>query len=160
VKTDLPRYKLDTFDLAILNELQRDNTTSQRLIGERVHLSSAAVQRRITRLTNAGVIQGNVAIVSPAAVGRPITVILELELASHQPECLEAAKTRFRAHPAIQQCYLVSGEIDFVAILTVAPMGDYVLFCTEVLDDGVIVKRYRFFVAMDRVKVGLGVGPP
>lgn len=47
---------LDSFDLAILNILQRDNTTPQRVIGEAVNLSAPAVQRRIRRMEEAGVI--------------------------------------------------------------------------------------------------------
>ena len=71
---------LDSFDLAILAILQRDNTTPQRLIGEAVNLSAPAVQRRIRRMEETGVIHANVAVVDPAKVGQPITLFVEVEV--------------------------------------------------------------------------------
>jgi hypothetical protein len=73
---------LDSFDLAILNILQRDNMTPQRVIGEAVSLSAPAVQRRIRRMEEAGVIQANVAVVDPTQVGQAITIFVEVEVIS------------------------------------------------------------------------------
>jgi DNA-binding Lrp family transcriptional regulator len=56
---------LDSFDLAILNILQRDNAVPQRVIGEAVPLSAPAVQRRIRRMEEAGIIRANVAVIDP-----------------------------------------------------------------------------------------------
>ncbi|WP_205896875.1 Lrp/AsnC family transcriptional regulator, partial [Escherichia coli] len=61
--------ELDAFDIAILNAVQRCYTTPLRVIGEEVNLSTAAVQRRIKRMEEAGVIVGNVAVVDPERVG-------------------------------------------------------------------------------------------
>ena len=96
---------LDSFDLAILAILQRDNTTPQRLIGEAVNLSAPAVQRRIKRMEQTGVIAGNVAVVEPAAVGQPITIFVEVELESERSDLIDAAKRKFSAAPEVQQCY-------------------------------------------------------
>ena len=60
---------LDSYDRAILAILQEDNRTPQRAIGERVNLSAPAVQRRIRRMEQDGVIQANVALLDPAAFG-------------------------------------------------------------------------------------------
>lgn len=60
---------LDDFDLKILAILQKDNLTPQRTIGEAVNLSAPAVQRRIKRMTDMGVIKANVAVVDPDALG-------------------------------------------------------------------------------------------
>jgi len=68
---------LDEFDLAILEILQADSTVPQREIGERINLSAPAVQRRIKRMQATGVIQANIAVVDPAAVGLPITIVVE-----------------------------------------------------------------------------------
>ncbi|RYE30548.1 MAG: AsnC family transcriptional regulator, partial [Hyphomicrobiales bacterium] len=54
-------HQLDAFDRAILAILQQDNTTPQRVVGERVNLSAPAVQRRIRRMEADGVIRANVA---------------------------------------------------------------------------------------------------
>ena len=67
---------LDAFDLKILDRLQANNRTSLGEIGKAVNLSAAAVQRRVRRMEDAKIIQANVAVVDPRAVGRPITLIV------------------------------------------------------------------------------------
>jgi Lrp/AsnC family transcriptional regulator, leucine-responsive regulatory protein len=148
---------LDAFDLAILNVLQRDNSTPQRIIGEAVNLSAPAVQRRIRRMEETGVIQANVAIVDPAQVGQPITILVEVEVISETAALIDAAKREFAAVPEVQQCYYVTGEADFVLIIVVPTMGAYEALTRRLFFGNNNVKRFRTFVAMDRVKVGLAV---
>ena len=151
---------LDSFDLAILNILQRDNTTPQRVIGETVRLSAPAVQRRIRRMEEAGVIQANVAVIDPAQVGQPITIFVEVEVISETAELIDAAKREFASVPEVQQCYYVTGEADFVLVIVVPTMGDYEALTRRLFFGNNNVKRFRTFVAMDRVKVGLVVPLP
>jgi Lrp/AsnC family transcriptional regulator, leucine-responsive regulatory protein len=151
---------LDAFDLAILNFLQRDNTTPQRVIGEAVNLSAPAVQRRIRRMEEAGVIEANVAIVNPALVGQSTTVFVQVEVISETAELIDAAKREFASAPEVQQCYYVTGEADFVLVIVVPTMGDYEALTRRLFFGNNNVKRFRTFVAMDRVKVGLSVPLP
>ncbi|MEO5760151.1 MAG: Lrp/AsnC family transcriptional regulator [Mesorhizobium sp.] len=151
---------LDSFDLAILSVLQKDNTTPQRLIGEAVNLSAPAVQRRIKRMEQTGVIAANVAVIEPAAVGQPITIFVEVELESERAELIDAAKRQFSAAPEVQQCYYVTGEADFILIITVADMSEYEALTRRLFFDSNNVRKFRTFVAMDRVKVGLTVPLP
>ncbi|MBX9454663.1 MAG: Lrp/AsnC family transcriptional regulator [Rhizobium sp.] len=148
---------LDDFDRRILAILQKDNTTPQREIGEAVNLSAPAVQRRIKRLTETGVIQANVAILDPDAVGHPITIFVEVEVFSETAEQIESAKREFARTPEIQQCYYVTGETDFILVVTVPTMADYDALTRRLFFGNNNVKRFRSFVAMDRVKVGLGL---
>ncbi len=74
----LPQF--DNLDRRILAILQQDNTTPQRTIGETVNLSAPAVQRRIKRMSDEGVIRANVAIIDPMAVGQSITIFVEVEV--------------------------------------------------------------------------------
>ena len=151
---------LDGFDLAILKILQRDNSTPQRVIGESVNLSAPAVQRRIRRMEEAGVVQANVAVVDPARVGQPITIFVEVELISETAELIDAAKREFAAVPEVQQCYYVTGEADFVLVILVPTMGGYEALTRRLFFGNNNVRRFRTFVAMDRVKVGLTVPLP
>jgi DNA-binding Lrp family transcriptional regulator len=129
----------------------------QRDIGAAANLSASAVNRRIAAMESAGVIRGNVAIVDPAKVGRPITIIVEISVESEQIELLDAVKSRLTACPQVQQVYYVTGEVDFVAILTMRNMEEYVaLSRTLFLAEG-NVKSFRTLVAMERSKVGLSV---
>lgn len=151
---------MDAFDLAILGLLQRDNTTPLRLISEAVHLSAPAVQRRIKRLTEAGIIEANVAVIDPARCGQPITILVEVELISETAEMIDTAKRDFSAVPEVQQCYYVTGEADFVLIILVPTMAAYEALTRRLFFGNHNVKRFRTSVAMDRVKVGLTVPLP
>jgi DNA-binding Lrp family transcriptional regulator len=148
---------LDSFDRAILAILQRDNKTPQRAIGEAVNLSAPAVQRRIKRLEEDGVIRANVAVVDPEALGRPLTLFVEVEVESERTELIDDMKRRFAEAPEIQQGYYVTGEIDFVLVITVATMAEYEALTRRLFFAAGNVKRFRTFIAMDRVKVGLSV---
>lgn len=152
-----PHPELDSFDRAILAILQQDVTTPQRVIGKAVNLSAPAVQRRIRRLEDAGVIRANVAIVDPIRIGRPITIVVEVELESEQIALIDAAKASFVAEAEVQQCYYVTGEIDFILVVTVTSMAEYEALTRRLFFGNANVKRFRSFVAMDRTKVGLTV---
>lgn len=151
---------LDAFDLAILDILQRDNRTPQRVIGEAVHLSAPSVQRRIRRMEEAGVIRANVAVVDPDAVGQAITLVVEIEVITETAALIDAAKRAFAAAPEVQQCYYVTGEADFVLVVAVPSMAAYEAFTRRMFFGNDNVRRFRTLVAMDRVKVGLAVPLP
>jgi DNA-binding Lrp family transcriptional regulator len=148
---------LDDFDRAILAILQRDNSTPQRLIGEAVNLSAPAVQRRIKRMEASGVIVANVAIVDPASVGQPLTIIVEVELESERSDRIDALKRRFLEAEEIQQCFYVTGEADFVLIVQVPSMKHYEDLTRRLFFADANVRRFRTMVAMDRVKAGMTV---
>lgn len=148
---------LDTFDLAILEILQKDNTTPQRAIGEQIGLSTPAIQRRIKRMEEGGVIQNNIAVVDPAKVGQAITLIVEVEMNNERAELIDAAKKSFANAPEIQQCYYVTGEADFVLVLTVETMSEYEALTRRLFHSNDNIKRFRTHVAMDRVKISLAV---
>ena len=155
-KNDAALESLDKFDRAILDLVQRDNTMPLRLMAEQVNLSTAAVQRRIKRMEAGGVITGNVAIVDPTAVGRPITIIVEVMAERTSIEALEEMKAHF-AVPEVQQCYYVTGEVDFVLVLTVASMNEYQALARRLFAENSNVTWFKTIVALDRVKVGLNV---
>jgi DNA-binding Lrp family transcriptional regulator len=149
--------ELDRFDLAILEILQRDNSVPQREIGAAVNLSAAAVQRRIQRMRESGVIVGNVAIIDPAKLGRAITILTEVVVESERIDLIESVRASLVASPEVQQCYYVTGEADFVVIFTVATMNEYEALTRRLFFMNHNVKRFRTLVVMDRAKVGLHV---
>ncbi|WP_129780931.1 Lrp/AsnC family transcriptional regulator [Peristeroidobacter soli] len=148
---------LDEFDLKILGILQRDNLTSQRDIAERVSLSAAAVHRRIQRLHSLGVIARDVAVVAPEKVGRLITLVVEVVVESERLEALSELKRVFAAAPEVQQCYYVTGEPDFILIVTTRDMAEYEALTQRLFFGQSNVKRFRTCVVMDRVKATLDV---
>lgn len=148
---------LDRFDKKILAMLQRDNHTPHRDIGAAVGLSAAAVQRRIKRLELDGVIVANVAILRPAALGHMLTVITEVSVESERADLLDAMKRDFNGTPEIQQCYYVTGEVEFVLVILVADMAGYEALTRRLFFNNPNVKKFRTLVVMDSVKVGAGV---
>lgn len=148
---------LDKIDRAILEILQRDNKTSQRKIAEQVNLSAPAVQRRIKRLEETGVIQANVAVVDPAKVGQPIVLFVQVAMESERIDLYETAKKSFISAPEVQQCYYVTGDADFMLVVSVRAMSDYEALTRRLFFENNNVKHFRTFVAMDRVKVSLSI---
>ena len=148
---------LDLFDRKILALLQQDNRTPQRDISAAVNLSVSAVNRRIAAMEAAGVIRGNVAVVDPPKIGRPLTIVVEVTVESERLDLLDAVKKRLTECPQVQQVYYVTGEADFVLILTVADMDEYVALSRELFFAKGNVKSFRTLVAMERAKVSLAV---
>jgi Lrp/AsnC family transcriptional regulator, leucine-responsive regulatory protein len=147
----------DAFDRKILAILQRDAKTPQREISEAVNLSASAVNRRIAAMEEAGVIMAHVALIDPSKVGRPITVIVEVSVESERLDLLDAVRRRFIACPAVAQVYYVTGEMDFVLILTVVDMSEYEQLTRELFFAEGNVKRFRTLVVMDRAKATMAV---
>jgi DNA-binding Lrp family transcriptional regulator len=90
-----------------------------------VNLSAPAVQRRIKRMEELGVIHANIAVVNPAKIGQSITIFVQVEMESERTDLYESAKRSFTSAPGVQQCYYVTGEADFMLVVTVNNMSDY-----------------------------------
>lgn len=148
---------LDDFDLALLDAIQRDATTSQLELGVRINLSSAAVNRRLKKLAEDGVTRKTVTLVDPVRLGYSLTIIAEVEVESERLDLLDAMKRSFLACPQVQQCYYVAGECDFVLIFLVKNMDQYTDLTRELFFENNNVKRFKTLVSMSNVKVGLEV---
>ncbi|MBK4987182.1 Lrp/AsnC family transcriptional regulator [Pseudomonas sp. S60] len=148
---------LDHFDLALLDAVQQDATTSQMQLGTQVNLSSAAVNRRLKKMTTDGVITATVAQVDPVQLGYVLTVITEVEVENERLDLLDAMKRTFLACPQVQQCYYVTGAYDFVLILLVRNMEQYTQLTRELFFENNNVKRFNTLVSMSNVKTGVRV---
>ena len=124
-----------------------------------MHLSTAAVQRRIRRMEDLGVISANVAVVDPDRVGQVITLLVEVHADRAQTADLDALKASFSG-PEVQQCYYVTGEGDFMLVINVSSMTEYEVLANRLFHNNPGVKWFRTVVVMGRVKVGLAVRLP
>ena len=145
---------LDHFDLALLDAVQRDAGISQLDLGEKVNLSSAAVNRRLKKMAAEGVIQGTVARINADALGYTLTVITEVEVETERLDLLDDMKRTFLACPQVQQCYYVAGECDFVLIMLVQNMEQYTNITRELFFENNNVKKFKTLVSMSNVKTG------
>lgn len=151
---DTSKEWLDRFDFAILKMLQKDNLTPQKEIAEQVNLSTTAVHRRIKRLNALGVIQQNVAIVNPEKVGHTVTLIVEIALNDVHFRMTDEAKKIFLSIPQIQQCYQVTGDADFILIITLQTMAQYTELNRQLFETNPNIKDVKTFVSISQVKTG------
>lgn len=149
--------QVDEFDRRILAALQQNNLTPADRIGAEIGLSPSAVQRRIKRLRDDGIIRADVSVVEPAAVGRAVTLIVEVSLERERADLIEAFKREMRQSPEVQQCYYVTGSADFMLVVTAPDMAAYEDFTRRKFFDNPNIRGFRTSVVMDRVKVGLAV---
>lgn len=143
---------LDSFDRKILRILQRNNLTPQREIAARVGLSPAAVHRRLRQLRANGVIARDVSIVPPERLGRPLTLVVVVTVESDRPEALAQLRRAFAAAPEVQHCYYVTGDADFVLLISVTDMMAYGQLAQHLFERQKNVRSFRTYVAMDRIK--------
>jgi len=148
---------LDSLDIAILDCLQTDARTIAETIGAKVGLSAAAVQRRIKRLREAGVIEREVAVLSPEALGLGMTFVVMVEMERENLAVLDEFRRQVLADDCVQQCYYVTGNADFVLIVSSADMAGFEAFTRRMFFDNPNVRHFTTSVAMDRVKVGLNL---
>lgn len=148
---------LDNYDIKLLQLLQADSKISQRRLSEEVSLSPSAVNRRIAALEAAGVIMATVSIVDPAAVGRPITLLVEVKLESERLDLLDQVKNRFAGCPQVQQVYYVTGDSDFILVINVKDMTEYEQLTRELFFASGNVKSFKTYVSMQRVKASMNV---
>jgi DNA-binding Lrp family transcriptional regulator len=150
---------MDKIDLRILALFQNDTRRIAAAIGEKVGLSAAAVQRRLKSLRASGAIQAEIAQLNPAAVGVRITCIVTICMASSAAphKQLDRFKREICRAPEVQQCYHVTGAVDFVVVVNVRAMEDYAEFARRWFEENRAVARFDTFVVLNRVKVGMGL---
>lgn len=116
---------LDDTDRKILRLLRSDARLTTQEIADRVGLSQTPCWSRIKRMEEAGVISGYVALLDPEKIGRPLSVIIEINLEQHDDEKIEAFSRHLAQMPEITDAYLTTGEYDYVIIAAVADTEDY-----------------------------------
>jgi DNA-binding Lrp family transcriptional regulator len=99
---------------AILRALQSDGRLSNTELAERVHLSESASLRRIRALEAAGLIRGYTALVDQKAAGYALSVFLTITLNSQSQAALSAFEDAAGKVPEIMECYLMTGEADYL----------------------------------------------
>ncbi|HPE62101.1 MAG TPA: Lrp/AsnC family transcriptional regulator [Thiolinea sp.] len=149
--------EIDEFDLKILRVIQKDAHIAQSDLGEKVSLSTAAVNRRLKKLKENGVIKQYTTLLDQEALGFGLTIIANIEVESEQLHELDATRRDFENCPFVQQCYYVTGEWDFVLIFAVKSMDQYNELTRELFFQKPNVKRFKTLVAMSRPKVGVGL---
>ena len=144
--------KLDKLDLRILDELQRDGALSNVELARRVHLSASPCLARVKALEAAGVIDRYVAIANAAALGLGLTVFISISLRSQNKEALAEFERRIVEHDEVMECYLMTGDSDYLIRVAVADMGALEKFILEQLTPIAGIDKIRSSFALKQVR--------
>jgi Lrp/AsnC family leucine-responsive transcriptional regulator len=144
----MPQRALDSFDRRLLVLVQRDAEQTSEALSEKVGLSASAVQRRLKRLKAEGVITAYVALVDPEKVGRPSFFIVGLEVERERPELLARLRAWLSAEDSVQQVFYVTGESDFVLVITAPDVAAYDAMMARLIADNPNVRRFTTNVAL------------
>lgn len=152
--------ELDTFDRRLLGLLQQDAGLTAEQLAEEVALSVSAIQRRIRRMREQGVILKDIALCDPKKVGKPTFFIVSLQVERERPELLAELKRWLGAEEQVQQVYYVTGEADFILVLTAPDTESYDSLMSRLVSANPNVRRFTTNVALGIVKRGLAIAIP
>jgi Lrp/AsnC family transcriptional regulator, leucine-responsive regulatory protein len=147
----------DNLDRRILARFQHDTRVPAQTLGDEIGLSAAAVQRRLKRLRETGVITAEIAQIDAAAVGLPVTVVVHIDIERETLHHIDAFKAAMRARSEVQQCWYTTGPTDFIVVVRVASMTAYEQFTRSALMNQENVAKFTSFVVLGEVKSGLAL---
>ncbi len=116
---------LDRVDRALLQALQREGRITNSELAARVHLSESACLRRVRRLESDGLIESYGAVINQQKAGCGVDVFVSITLERQERTDLAAFEQAIRKVPEVMECYLMSGEYDFLLRVVVADTADF-----------------------------------
>src|SRR3974390_3434224 len=122
---------LDGIDLKILAALQEDGRVTTQELAERVGLSASPCARRVRMLEEAGGITGYVAGGAQDRVGLPISVFASVKLERQREEELDRFSAAVRLWPEVVDCYLMTGQRDYLLRIVVPDLESYERFLKD-----------------------------
>lgn len=122
---------LDAIDRRILQKLQEHARQTNVELAEAVGLSPSACLRRVRDLEDRGVIDGYVALVAPGALGLGVSVMLNVTLERQIESALEEFETRIGQWPEVMECYLMTGDADYLIRVVVPDLPAYERFLMD-----------------------------
>jgi DNA-binding Lrp family transcriptional regulator len=152
----MEQIDIDAIDIKLLAALQDDASLSNQALAERVHVSPPTCLRRVKRLRDAGLIEREIALLSPdklaAVLGHGLTALVEITLDRQGVEQLQAFEARVVLDDAVQQCYRVSPGPDFVLVVHVANMPQYLALSQQLFTSDANVRNVKAFFSAKRAK--------
>ena len=143
---------LDAIDRRILTELQADARISNAALAEAVGLSPSPCLRRVRALEAAGMIRRYAALLEPAEVGLPISVFVQVTLERQIDRALETFETAIQDRPEVMECYLMTGDADYLLRVVVSDLNAYERFLKEHLTRVSGVSSIKSSFALNQVK--------
>lgn len=127
------QVRLDDTDLRILAVLQEDARITNVDLAAQVHLSPSPCLARVKRLEREGVIRRYLTLVNPKAVGLGVSVFVQIRLKQQIESALRAFEEAVAGWPEVMECYLMTGESDYLLRVSVADLDEFQFFVTSCL---------------------------
>ena len=147
---------IDAIDLRLLDALQRDASLTNQQLAAHCHVSPPTCLRRVQRLKQAGLIERQIALLSPdrlaPLLGHGLQAIVEVSLDRQDADALDAFESRVAADDAVQQCYRVSPGPDFVLIVAARDMPGYLALAQRLFSADANVRNVKAFFCLKRAK--------
>ena len=153
-------HQLNRIDRNILRALQKDGRTSYAELARQVGLSTTPCKERVKRLEREGVIRNYQAILDPKYLDAALVVFVQIRLNRTSQDIFEEFTRSAYDLPEVQECYLVSGNFDYLIKARVADMGAYREFLGETLLTLPGVQESTSYVVMEQVKETLALEVP
>ena len=144
--------ELDSLDLRILSELQRDGSLTNVELARRVHLSPSPCLTRVKALEAAGVIRQYVALADPKALGLGLSVFISISLKAQSKEALAIFEQRIGEHEEVMECYLMTGDSDYLIRVAVADIPALERFILDQLTPIPGIEKIRSSLALKQVR--------
>ncbi|WP_221887622.1 Lrp/AsnC family transcriptional regulator [Klebsiella sp. 2680] len=151
------KMPIDGLDKKLLRVIQDNNRITTEQLGEMVGLSSTACQRRLKKLRSAHVIEKDISVIDPRAVGQTLITLVEVSLERERADIIDRFKSAIRATPEIMLGFYVTGDADFVLVITAQDMEDYENFTRKFFYGNHDIKNFKTMVVIDRVKTGFTI---
>ncbi len=158
----MPNKSIDAIDRQILENLQNDARMRNVELAEKVGLSPSPCLRRVGNLEETGVIRGYATLVDAEAVGLPVSVFVSVTLEKQIEKTLEKFEKEIRARPEVMECYLMTGDADYLLRVVTADLGAYERFLIEHLTriPGVASIKSSFALKQVAYRTALPISPP
>jgi DNA-binding Lrp family transcriptional regulator len=127
----MARHRLDTIDRKILAELQSNGRMTNVELSRRAKITAPPCLRRVRALEKAGLIKGYHADLDAKALGFELTAFAFVGLSSQAEADLKTFEDQIRAWPMVRDCYMLSGEVDFVLRCVARDLSEFQSFVTE-----------------------------
>jgi DNA-binding Lrp family transcriptional regulator len=144
--------KLDERDLKILEQLQADASVTATDLARKLEISPPALQKRLRKLTDSGVLLRTVALIDREALGIDLLCFVHVSLAHHQSEAVKAFRQAILAMPEVLECHLLTGEFDYLVKVVAATHRDLERFLVERLTALEGVDKIRSSIVLNEIK--------
>jgi Lrp/AsnC family transcriptional regulator, leucine-responsive regulatory protein len=151
------KQRLDRIDIGILNQLQQNARITNSELARAVNLSPTPCFNRVRALEKAGLFKQHVTLLNPETLGLSINVFIQVSLEKQVKDALARFEQAISERPEVMECYLMTGDADYLLRVVVPDIAALERFILERLTKlpGVANIRSSFALKQVRYKTAL-----